>query len=340
MSVSSSALTSNEAPRLVTIFGGSGFVGRHLVRAFAKQGWRVRVAVRRPDLAFHLQPLGGVGQIQAVQANLRYPASVASAVQGADLVINLVGLLTQSGRQSFEAVQVFGARGVARAAAAAGVPALIHMSTIGADVNSASVAAASRGRGEAAVQEAFPAAMITRASVIFGPEDTFFNRFATLARILPALPLIGGGETKFQPVFVGDIAEAMVRLASGAGMPGTVYEFGGPEVASFKSLMQFVLAQTERKRLLLPVPFAGARLMALATELLNTVSLGLLPPEFLTTRDQVTLLETDNIVSPAAEALGHTLRGLGITPTAFEAVAPAYLQRYRKGGEFDRTRVA
>eukprot|EP01037_Dinobryon_pediforme_P009460 gene9460-9540_t len=332
--------TSNEAPRLVTIFGGSGFVGRHLVRSFAKQGWRVRVAVRRPDLAFHLQPLGTVGQIQAVQANLRYPNSVASAMIGADLVINLVGLLTESGRQSFESVQVFGARAVARAAAAAGVPALIHMSTIGADINSPSVAAASRARGEAAVLEAFPNAIITRASVIFGPEDTFFNRFATLARILPVLPLIGGGETKFQPVFVGDIADAMVKLATGAGKPGTIYEFGGPEVASFKTLMHFVLAQTERKRLLAPLPFGLARGVALVTELANTVSLGLLPPEFLTTRDQVTLLESDNIVSAQAEAEGRTLRGLGITPSSYEAIAPAYLQRYRKAGEFDRTRIA
>ena len=330
----------NETPRLVTIFGGSGFVGRHLVRAFAKQGWRVRVAVRRPDLAFHLQPLGSVGQIQAVQANVRYPASLARAVEGADVVINLVGLLTQSGRQSFEAVQVFGARAIARAAKAAGVGGFLHMSTIGADVNSPSIAANSRARGEAAVLEAFPEAIITRSSVVFGPEDTFFNRFATLARILPVLPLIGGGETRFQPVFVGDIAEAMVRLASGAGKPGRVYEFGGPEVVSFKALMQFICAQTERKRLLLPVPFAGARVMALATEIASAVSLGLLPKEFLTTRDQVTLLQSDNVVSGTAEAEGLTLRGLGIAPTGYEAVAPAYLQRYRKGGEFDRTRVA
>ncbi len=330
----------NDTPRLVTIFGGSGFVGRHAVRAFAKAGWRVRVAVRRPDLAFHLQPLGGVGQIQAVQANIRFPSSVTRAVAGSDLVINLVGILTQSGRQTFEAIDIFGARAIAMATAEAGVPALIHMSAIGADETSKSVADQTRGRGEAAVREAFPAAYITRASVIFGPEDTFFNRFASLARILPALPLIGGGETKFQPVFVGDIAEAFVALANGKGTPGTTYEFGGPQVASFKKLMQYVCAQTNRKRLLVPIPFAGARIMALGTEVGKFLSLGLLPDEFLTTRDQVERLRNDNIVSDTAITEGRTFRSLGIEPTAYEAAAAGYLHRYRKTGEFDHTRAA
>jgi len=328
------------SPRLVTIFGGSGFVGRNLVRSFVKRGWRVRVAVRRPDLAFHLQPLGGVGQIQAVQANVRYPDSIARAVNGADVVINLAGLLTQSGRQSFEAVQVFGSRAVAKAAKEAGVGTLIHMSTIGADVDSPSVAASSRARGEAAVLEVFPQAVITRASVIFGKQDSFFNRFAKLATMLWALPLIGGGETKLQPVFVGDVAEAIARIAEGAGQRGAIYEFGGPQVASFKTLTQFVCAQTERSPALIPVPFAAAKLMALSTEIAKTVSLGLLPAEFLTTRDQVTLLKSDNVVSEQAVKDGRTLQGLGISPTSYEVIAPSYLQRYRKAGEFDRTRVA
>ena len=329
----------NDTPRLVTIFGGSGFLGRHAVRAFAKAGWRVRVAVRRPDLAFHLQPLGGVGQIQAVQANVRFPASVARAVQKADLVINLVGILTQSGRQTFEAIDVFGARAIAKASKEAGVAALIHMSAIGADDMSKSVADQSRARGETVVREAFPEAVITRASVIFGPEDTFFNRFAALARVLPALPLIGGGETKFQPVFAGDIAEAFVALANGKGSTGTTYEFGGPEIASFKKLMQYVCAQTNRKRLLVPLPFAGARIMALGTEIGKTLSLGLLPDAFLTTRDQVERLRNDNVVSDAAIRDGRTLSGLGINATSYEAVAAGYLQRYRKTGEFDHTRA-
>ena len=216
--------------RLVTVFGGSGFIGRHTVRALAKRGYRVRVAVRRPDLAFHLQPLGNVGQIHAVQANLRYPTSIAAAVEGADAVVNLVGLLHESGRNSFEAVQAFGAGAVARAARAASATQFIQVSAIGADAASSADYARTKAKGEAAVREAFAEAVTLRPSIVFGPEDDFFNRFAAMARLSPFLPLVGGGETRFQPVFVGDVAEAIARGVDGALKPGATYELGGPEI--------------------------------------------------------------------------------------------------------------
>ncbi len=325
--------------RLVTIFGGSGFLGRHVVRALAQQGWRIRVAVRRPDLANYLQPIGKVGQIHSVQANLRYPASVAAAVQDADAVINLVGILAQRGRQSFDAVQTFGARAVAKATQEAGIPTLVHMSAIGADVKSPSLYASSKGRGEVAVHQFMPDAVIARASVIFGPEDSFFNRFASLARILPVLPVIGG-DTKLQPVFVGDVAQAIAAAVEGRAQLGTIYELGGPEVKTLRQLIQFVCDTTGRRRLLLPLTFGVAHLMAWALEVAKTVSMGLLPDTFLTTRDQVLLLRSDNIVSPEAWNSGRTLQGLGITPKAIETIVPAYLVRFRKTGQFDHTRMA
>src|SRR5213079_2524291 len=239
---------------LVTVIGGSGFVGRHVVRALAQRGYRVRVAVRRPDLAGHLQPLGRVGQIHSVQANLRYPASVEAAVRDADVVINLAGILFERGKQRFEAVQAEGAHQAARAAAAVGAR-MIHVSALGADPDSSSLYARSKAAGEAAVLGAAPDATIFRPSILFGPEDDFFNRFASMARMSPFLPLIGGGETKFQPVFVGDVAQAILKATSGQAKGGTIYELGGPEVRSFKQLMEYVLAVTERKRLLLPIPF-------------------------------------------------------------------------------------
>ena len=254
-------MTEIPAETLVTVFGGSGFLGRHLVRALAREGYRVRPAVRRPDLAGHLQPLGRVGQIHAVQANLRYPGSVEAAVRDADVVINLVGVLFESGKQTFEAVQAEGAFTVARAAAAAGAR-LIHVSALGADPDSSSLYARSKAAGEAAVLATVPDATIFRPSIMFGPEDDFFNRFASMARMSPFLPLIGGGETKFQPVFVGDVARAILKAAGGTAKGGTIYELGGPEVRSFKQLMEYVLAVTERKRLLLPIPFGLAKLQA------------------------------------------------------------------------------
>lgn len=310
--------------RLVTVFGGSGFVGRHVVRALARRGFRVRVAVRRPDLAGHLQPLGAVGQIHAVQANLRYPDSVKQAVAGAEIVINCVGILYETGRQKFDSVQARGAGAVAKAAAEAGAR-LIHISAIGADAASSALYAQTKAAGEAAVLKEAPDAVILRPSIVFGPEDDFFNRFAGLAQMSPALPLIGGGETKFQPVFVGDVAQAVMAAVEGRTKPGAVYELGGPAVKSFRDLMEFVLETTGRKRLLVPLSFGLARLQARFLQLM---------PKPMLTVDQVELLRSDNVVSEAAKAEGRTLEGLGVHPQSVEAVVPTYLWRFRRQGQF------
>lgn len=311
---------------LVTIFGGSGFLGRHVVRALAKRGYRIRVAVRRPDLAFHLQPLGRVGQIHPVQANVRYPESVENAAHGSDVIINLVGVLFERGRQRFDSVHTDGAALIARTAARLGVP-MIHISAIGADRDSPSLYAQTKALGEAAVLDAMPQAVIFRPSVVFGPEDDFFNRFAALARMSPALPLIGGGHTRFQPVFVGDVARAIAKAVDGGAKPGTIYELGGPEVLTFGELMRFVLTTIERRRLLVPLPFGLARLQASFLQFLPK------PP---LTPDQVRLLERDNVVSAEAQAQGRTLQALGIEPTSMGAVVPSYLWRFRKSGQFRR----
>lgn len=311
--------------KLVTVFGGSGFVGRHVVRALAKRGYRVRAAVRRPDLANFLQPMGVVGQATAVQANLRYPESVARAVHGADAVVNLVGILAEGGKQTFQAVQADGAAAVAQAAAQAGVGALIQMSAIGAEPNAPSAYWRSKAAGEAAALAAIPGAIIIRPSLIFGPEDGFFNRFAAMARFSPALPLLGGGETKFQPVFVGDVAEVIARGVDGA-LAGGVYELGGPEVKSLKELMSYMLTVIGRRRLLVPVPWSVAAIKAQVLEML---------PGKLLTVDQVAMLREDNIVSAAAVAESRTLEGVGVQPTAMETVVPTYLWRFRKAGQFE-----
>ena len=326
--------------RLVTVFGGSGFVGRHVVRALARDGWRIRVASRRPDLAFHLQPLGKVGQIHAVQANLRFPASIAAALRGAEAVVNLTGILAPKGQQSFEGVHVFGARAVAKAAADAGITRLVHMSAIGANAAGKSAYASSKGRGEAAVREAFPGAIITRPSIVFGPEDDFFNRFAAMARIFPALPLIGGGQTRFQPVYVGDVANAVALGVGGQATAGTIYELGGPEIKSFEELLAYICQVTERKRALVKLPFGLAHGMAFGTEIASKLSLGLFPHMLEMTRDQVQLLRHDNLVSASAISERRTLEGLGLTAESYEAIVPAYLQRFRKTGQFDIPRVA
>jgi len=313
---------------LVTVFGGSGFLGRHVVRALAKAGYRVRVAVRRPDLAGFLQPLGWVGQIHAVQANLRYPASVEAAARDADVVINLVGILFERGKQRFDAVQAFGAEAVALAAAAFGAR-MVHVSAIGADERSASHYARSKATGEKLVLAAVPAATILRPSVLFAPEDDFFNKFAAIARLSLALPLIGGGHTRFQPVFAGDVASAVVAAIEGRTDEGKTYELGGPEVKSFKELMQLMLALIERKRLLVSIPFALAKLQASLLQLMPTPLL---------TPDQVELLRGDNVVSEAAVREGRTLEALGIDPMAMETVLPTYLWRYRKAGQYQSER--
>lgn len=256
-----SNLPNGAKPKLVTVFGGSGFVGRYVVRALAEQGYQVRVAVRRPDLAFHLQPLGNVGQIKAVQANLRYRDSVDAAVQGADVVVNLVGVLQESGKQKFDAVHAFGARAVAEAARNVGAQ-LIHFSAIGADPDSPSEYGQSKADGEQAVLETSKRAIIMRPSIIFGQEDGFFNRFAAMARISPVLPLIGGGKTKFQPVYVGDVAKAVLAAVEGKASGGKVYELGGPEVVSFRECMEMMMVEIDRKPLLLPLPWFAARMIA------------------------------------------------------------------------------
>ncbi|HEY1746056.1 MAG TPA: complex I NDUFA9 subunit family protein [Xanthobacteraceae bacterium] len=314
----------NPSDMLVTVFGGSGFLGRHVVRALANRGYRIRVAVRRPELTGYLQPLGRVGQIQPVQANVRVVPSVEAAARDADVVINLVGILFERGRQRFEAVQAQGAENVARAATAAGAR-LVHVSAIGADENSPSDYARSKADGERRVLGADPQATIMRPSIIFGPEDEFFNRFAALARLLPALPLPGGGHTRFQPVFAGDAAEAIALAVDGKARPNTIYELGGPEIKSFKELMEFMLATVGRRRLLVPVPFALMKLQAMILRFLPN------PP---LTPDQVELLKSDNVVSAAAHEQDRTLEALGILPNPVAAVVPDYLWRFRKTGQF------
>jgi uncharacterized protein YbjT (DUF2867 family) len=315
-----------QLPQLVTIFGGSGFVGRHIVRALARRGYRIRVATRRPDLAFHLQPLGNVGQIMPVQANLRYRDSVDAAVAGADHVINCVGILSESGRNTFDAVQDFGARAIAEAARAAGTT-LTQVSAIGADAESASDYARTKGLAEAAIRKIVPGAVILRPSVIFGPEDDFFNRFAEMARFSPVLPLIGGGHTKFQPVYVGDVAEMATRSVDGLLEPGTTYELGGPEVLTFRQCMEEMLTVIQRKRAFLPLPWGLASLIGSVASLVPFID----PP---ITADQVENLKVDNVVSEEAASQGRTLAGQNIRPTAIDAILPAYLVRYRPHGQY------
>ena len=314
---------------LITIYGGSGFLGRHLVRALARRGYRIRVAVRRPELAGHLQPLGLVGQINAVQANIRNTASVEAAARGADVLINLVGILFERGRQRFDAVHTHGAEQVALAANAHGAR-MVHVSAIGADENGPSHYARSKATAEKLVLSAQPTAVVMRPSILFGPEDHFFNRFAAMARISPALPLIGGGHTKFQPVFVGDVAAAITEAVAGNARAGAIYELGGPDVRTFKELMQFILATIERKRLLVPLPFFAARMKAAFLQF---------APTPLITPDQVAQLRVDNVVSQGAIADGSTLQGLGLEPEPIEAIVPSYLWRFRKTGQF-RSRAA
>src|SRR5580692_9595638 len=315
----------NKAETLVTVFGGSGFLGRHVVRALAQRQYRIRAAVRRPELCGYLRPMGRVGQINAVQANLRYPESVAAAVRDADIVVNLVGILFERGVQRFDAVQVEGAEAVAQASKAAGAR-LVHISAIGADENSPSHYARSKAEGERRVLAAEPSATVVRPSILFGPEDDFFNRFAALARIAPALPLPGGGHTRFQPVFVGNVAEAIAKAVDGDAKAGAIYELGGPDVRTFKDLMEFTLATIQRRRLLVPVPFPVMKVQAALLQFLPK------PP---LTPDQVELLKRDNIVSDDAKRDGHTLEALGIVPESMAAIVPTYLWRFRKSGQFN-----
>jgi uncharacterized protein YbjT (DUF2867 family) len=310
---------------LVTVFGGSGFLGRSVVRALCKRDYRIRVAVRRPELAGFLQPLGKVGQIHAVQANLRYPASIEAAMRDSHAAINLVGILAESGPQSFEAVQALGAGAVAKAAAAVGAS-MVHVSAIGADENSLSRYGRSKAAGEKAVLSAVPSATILRPSVVFGPEDQFTNRFAALAQISPVLPLIGGGVTKLQPVYVGDVATAVADAVDGKTKQGATYELGGPEVLSMREIIEIILATIERRRMLVSLPFGLAKLQALLLQFA--------PGPLKLTPDQVVLLQSDNVVSGPAKHADLTLEGLGIVPDSLEAIGPQYLWRFRKTGQF------
>lgn len=308
--------------RLVTVFGGSGFVGRYVVKKLAEQGARVRVAIRRPDEGLFLKPMGSPGQIDIVQANIRVAPSVQAAVQNADAVINCVGILYPRGPQKFDAVQARGAEVVALCAREAGVKRLVHVSAIGASAESASAYARSKAAGEAGVRRQMPQATIIRPSVVFGPEDDFFNRFAALAAFAPALPLVDGGDTKLQPVYVGDVAEAIVRALDSEAAAGVTYELGGPKVYTMREIMELTLSQIRKKRLLLPVPGALLKPAALLMELQPLFA----PP---ITRDQIELLKNDNVVAEGAK----TLADLGIqNPVPVEGMVETYLYRYRRGG--------
>ncbi|MGN6159348.1 MAG: complex I NDUFA9 subunit family protein [Devosia sp.] len=313
-------------PELITIFGGSGFVGTQVVQLLARAGYRIRVAVRRPDLAGHVKPLGNVGQVVPIQANVRNKDSVAAAVRGASVVINLAAIGIEKGRQRFRAVNVMGARNVAEASRLAGVETFIQMSVLGADTHSPSLFARSRAMGEAEVRSVFPGAIIFRPSVIFGVGDDFFNTIGALSRLLPVMPLFGA-KTRFQPVYVGDVAEAIAEAAKGNAAAGTTYELGGPEILSNRELTERVLRETGRRRPILPLPLGVGTLLS--------IPMGLLPKPLLT-GDRVRLLGLDNVVSDAAIADKRTLQGFGITPRPLDAVLPSYLWRFAPNGQFDR----
>lgn len=313
--------------KLVTIYGGSGFVGRYIALGMAKAGWRVRVAVRRPNEALFVKPFGTVGQVEPILCNIRDDASVRAALRGADAVVNCVGILNNLGRNKFDAVQHEGAERIARIAAVEGVKSMVHLSAIGADSDSDSDYARSKGLGEESVMTYFPTATILRPSVVFGIEDKFFNKFATMTAFTPVLPIVGG-DTKFQPVFVDDVAAAAEAVLTGAA-PAGVYELGGPEVKTLKGLVQNMLGVIQRRRLVLNMPFFVGRIMGFGFDMMQTFSLGLIPNSILT-RDQVRLLRHDNVVSEGARGLAD----LGISPTPYEAVTPDYLWRFRPSGEF------
>jgi NADH dehydrogenase len=315
---------------IATVFGGSGFIGRYVTQRLARAGWRVRVAVRRPNEALFVRTYGVVGQVEPVQANIRDEASTRRAIRGAEVVINCVGILVEEGRQRFDHVQGEGAGRVARVAAAEGVRRLVHISAIGADPDGASAYARSKAAGEAAVREGFPGAVILRPSIVFGTEDGFFNRFATMAQLSPIVPLVGP-DTRFQPVYVDDVAAAAVRAATTDVPPG-VYELGGPEVATFRGLIERMLGIIERRRMLVAVPWGLARVKARFFDFVQRATLGAVTNRILT-RDQVLLLERDNVVAEGARGFAD----LGMQPTPMAAVLESYLYAYRPHGQFTAT---
>jgi NADH dehydrogenase len=311
---------------MVTIFGGSGFVGRYIAQRMARQGWRVRVAVRRPNEAHFVRPYGRVGQVEPVLSNIRNDDSVRQVMMGADAVVNCVGTFDVRGKNNFDAVQHEGAGRIARIAAELGVARLVHISAIGADIDGDSLYAQSKGKGEAAILEAFPSAVILRPSVVFGPEDQFFNRFAAMARTSPVIPLVGAG-TKFQPVYVDDVAEAAELGVVGKAEPG-IYELGGPDVDTFRELIEQMLHTIRRRRLILPLPFWVGSLLGRVTGAVSFVTGGLAPQPI--TVDQVRSLREDNVVGDTAK----TFEDLGIKPTSIEAVIPSYLWQFRPSGQY------
>ena len=311
---------------LVTVFGGSGFVGGQVVRALAKAGHRVRVAVRQPNLAYRMRMLGDVGQIEVVQANVRNPASVARALDGAESCVNLVGVLWESGRQKFQSIHVMAAQNVAQAAAKAGVRHLVHVSALGAKADAESKYFRTKAEGEAAVRAAFPGATIVRPSLVFGSEDKFFNKFAQIAALAPVMPLVGG-ETRVQPVFVGDVAAVIAKAAASPAAVGVTYELGGPTVYTMREIMELVLTETGRARPLAPLPWSIASLIGSLGDLVA----GVLPPPL--TSDQVEMLKVDNVAENGLPGLTEA----GVIGTAVEAVVPTYLYRYRKGGQYAET---
>ena len=311
--------------KLVTIYGGSGFVGRYIARRMAKAGWRVRVAVRRPNEALFVRTYGVVGQVEPVLCNIRDDASVASVMQGADAVVNCVGVLAETGKNTFDAIQADGPERIARLAKEAGITRMVHVSAIGADADSDSDYARTKAVGEDGVLKHQPDAMIVRPSIVFGPEDDFFNRFAGMTRMGPVLPVIGA-DTRFQPVYVDDVAQAVVKGVLGEAQG--VYELGGPVTMTFRELMSLMLDVIRRRRLVLNIPFFAARIMAFGFDMLQAVSLGLV--KSMVTRDQVKNLAKDNVVAEGAQGFV----ALGIEPTAMTSVLPEYLWRFRPSGEF------
>ncbi len=317
---------SNKDYKLITIFGGAGFVGTQLVQQLAKENYRIRVAVRRPDLAGHVIPLGEVGQIVPIQANIRDFASVTRAIKGADIVINLVGIKYQSGKQTFKSVHIEGAKNIALAAKEANIKEFVHMSALGADINSDSLYAQTKAKGEQEVLKLFPKAIIMRPSIIFGPEDEFFNLFGALSAISPILPLICA-DSLFQPIYVGDVAKAFSLAALGKAKRGTIYELGGNEIYSMRHLMQEVIKQSGRNNILIPIPLWLAKI--------KTFFLQILPSPIITI-DQLNMLKNGSIISKEAIKSRRTLKALGIRPTTIEAILPSYMWRFRKEGEYEK----
>jgi len=312
--------------KLATVFGASGFIGRNIVRELAKRGYRVNAICRDAEYAKFLKPMGVVGQVVPIRVDVTSAEGIAAVVQGADVVVNLVGILHQAGRNTFEAVQATAPGLIAKAAREAGASSMIHVSAIGADPDGAAAYARTKAAGEKAVLAAFPTATILRPSIVFGPNDSFFNRFAGMALTAPALPLIGGGRTKFQPVYVDDVADAAMAAIDNPDAAGKTYELGGPAVYSFEDLLKMTLRQIKRPRHLISLPFWAAKIQASVLELLPS------PP---LTRDQVELLKTDNVVSEGA----LTLADLGVEATPVEAILPTYLDKFRPGGRYNSDRV-